>query len=67
MTAHTHIQSLDDYYQSLPDTRPRFSYPVHRDYFCCTKPVQCFDTWDEAATFAMQNDLFLGEPMRRAG
>ena len=51
-----------------PTLRPeRFRYPVHRDYFCASKPIAVFDTWGEAADYAMANDLFMGEPMRRAG
>lgn len=58
--------SLDEYYASRPKPPELFTYPVHRDYFCATKPVKVFDTWSEASTFAMQHDLFMGEPIRRA-
>jgi hypothetical protein len=57
----------DAYYLSRPKPRELFRYPVHRDYFCMTKPVRVFDTWSEASTFAMQHNLFMGEPMRRKG
>lgn len=57
---------LDAYFASRPKPRELFVYPVHRDYFCASKPLAVFDTWSEAADYAMQNDLFLGEPIRRA-
>ena len=66
MTASTPFKvDLDQYYASRPKPPELFTWPVHRDYFCCTKPVAVFDTWGEASTYAMENDLFMGEPMRR--
>jgi hypothetical protein len=56
---------LDELYADAP-VRPRFRYPVHRDYFCASKPLAVFDTWSEAADYAMQNNLFMGDPMRRS-
>ena len=58
--------NLDDYYASRPDTRPAMRWPIHRDFFCLEKPIAWFDSWGEAADFAMANDLFMGEPRRAA-
>lgn len=61
MTAHKRI-----HYADAPKPREPFVWPVHRDYFCCSAPMAVFDTWGEAADYAMRHDLFMGEPRRRA-
>ena len=43
-----------------------FRWPVHRDFLCSSKPVRVFDTWGEASTFAMQHNLYMGDPKRRS-
>ena len=64
---HQPIRSpLDELYADKPRRPELFTYPVHRDYFCMSKPLAVFDTWGEAADYAMQNELFMGEPRRRA-
>lgn len=60
------LSYLDMLYADAPKPRERFRYPVHRDYFCASKPLAVFDTWSEAADYAMQNDLFMGDPVRRS-
>lgn len=57
---------LDALYADKPRPAELFTWPVHRDFLCSTKPVRWFDTWSEASTFAMANGLFLGNPKRRS-
>ena len=61
---HDRIQSLDDYYLSLPDTRPRFRWPVFDDPFFGTKPLTwCDDYWQAVEMVnSDKRDLYIGEP-----
>jgi hypothetical protein len=59
---------LDELYADVPDTRPRFLWPVTDDPFTM-KPLRWFDDYGEAASFVSANlgrcNYFVGEPRRR--
>lgn len=64
---HAPIQSLDDYFLSRPDTRPKMRWPVSDNPFTM-KTVEWFDSWGEAvdavnAALGTRN-LYIGEPVR---
>ena len=63
--AHPLRVDLDALYANRPKPPELFTGSVHRDFDCISKPVAVFDTWSEASTYAMQHDLFMGEPKRR--
>jgi hypothetical protein len=65
---HSRIQSLDDYYLSLPDTRPLMRWPVFDDPFFAKKPVHWFDDYFAAVSFVNENlgtaNYYIGEPRK---
>lgn len=58
---------LDMLYADKPKRPELFRWPVHDDYWCCSRPVAWFDDYGSAVDAVQQatnRNLYIGEPRR---
>lgn len=57
---------LDVLYGDKPRRPELFRWPVHDDYWCCSKPIAWFDDYNSAVDAVHAGiGRFIGEPRRR--